>query len=157
VPAGWPIAAKATWRSATAWSSEESGSATAGTNGSYIASIERFGWPCSALSYTFLWERTGMGTGGTTMQGGVVLPPTLAGRIGVWRVPIRPEWPGMAVDCCAYSSVFAALWGLVWSIGWLRRRKRKDVGKCTGCGYDLSGLPVESACPECGKAPPRRT
>lgn len=40
------------------------------------------------------------------------------------------------------------------AVGWARiinRRRRSRRLACRGCGYDLHGLPVASACPECGE------
>ena len=38
-------------------------------------------------------------------------------------------------------------------IVWLERRdrRRKLVGRCPHCHYDLRGLPPGSLCPECGR------
>jgi hypothetical protein len=39
----------------------------------------------------------------------------------------------------------ALLWAIVWLIA---RRKRREPGRCPGCGYDLRASPER--CPECG-------
>jgi hypothetical protein len=36
---------------------------------------------------------------------------------------------------------------------WYKDRRRFGPHACTGCGYDKSGLPADSPCPECGTVP----
>jgi hypothetical protein len=62
-------------------------------------------------------------------------------------LPIRPLWPGMAVQL--------AIWGSI--LGWLLLGRRlwmnvvrKKRGQCGACGYDLRSLGPGVACPECG-------
>jgi hypothetical protein len=49
---------------------------------------------------------------------------------------------------CLMSSAFPGCWILVRSPSWLRARRRRRLGLCLRCGYDLRGSP--GACSECG-------
>jgi hypothetical protein len=49
---------------------------------------------------------------------------------------------------CLMSSAFPACWILARSPSWLRARRRRRLGLCLRCGYDLRGSP--GACSECG-------
>ncbi len=63
-------------------------------------------------------------------------------------LPIRPRWPGFAVNTIFYAAI---LWLL--SLGpWfaLRRLDRRRRGLCPACGYDL-GHAQHDTCPECGR------
>ncbi len=69
-------------------------------------------------------------------------------RRGVEFLPIRPIWPGFAVNTLLYATV---LWLLICGPFLLRRFIRVKCGRCVKCGY----LVGESAvCTECGKALP---
>ena len=65
-------------------------------------------------------------------------------------IPLRPVWPGFAVNTLFYA---ALLWLLIpgpfvlWRF--IRRLIRQRRGLCPGCGYDLRHGEHE-ACPECG-------
>ena len=68
---------------------------------------------------------------------------------GACRVllPLRPLWPGFAINTLFYA---ASAW-LVWRIVPLTKRwRRRRAGRCTNCGYDLRGIAAGSICPECG-------
>jgi len=78
-------------------------------------------------------------------------------------IPLRPIWPGFAINTLFYAAV---CWMLFAVPGVLRRKRRRRRGRCVHCGYDLRGhasadptAPSEpsTACPECGKPlSPRR-
>lgn len=71
------------------------------------------------------------------------------GRIAYYAtgggVTRRVLWKGVAND----ASVILAATLLVYSLGWVRWRRRTPDGKCPKCGYDLAGL-TSRKCPECG-------
>jgi hypothetical protein len=74
------------------------------------------------------------------------LPAWLGAR--PWRrVPLVPQPVGFGVD----SVVFAGMWwvGLTAPVALVRRRRRR-LGRCAACGYELGGL---ETCPECGATP----
>jgi hypothetical protein len=52
----------------------------------------------------------------------------------------------------------AAMLGAAWYVplgipAFVGARRRKRVGMCAACGYDLQGLPEDKCCPECGPPP----
>jgi hypothetical protein len=76
--------------------------------------------------------------------------PRLIGRVtvGVWRGNMPPRTAAMAY--AGYALGFAA----TAAVGMLHRRegrksRRRRLGLCTECGYDLTGN-VSGKCPECG-------
>ena len=62
-------------------------------------------------------------------------------------IPLRPIWPGFAVNTVSYA---LTLWLLLWSVSALRRLIRRRRGLCPACGYDL-GHAQHDTCPECGR------
>jgi hypothetical protein len=69
----------------------------------------------------------------------ITLPSYLA------PAPGTPIWPMFVVPLLAWPAMHIA------SIPAVRRRKRKQAGLCSECGYDLRGSPER--CPECGAKP----
>lgn len=67
------------------------------------------------------------------------------------RLPIRPAWPGFALDTLLFG---AAAGGVMLAAGAARSGRRRRRGLCVACGYDVVGLAV---CPECGTASPLRS
>jgi hypothetical protein len=63
-------------------------------------------------------------------------------------LPLRPIWPGFAVNTVVHA---AAIGVLVVLGSRVRRMMRRRAGSCPRCGYDLRGGPAR-ACPECGAA-----
>ena len=61
-------------------------------------------------------------------------------------LPLRPIWPGFAVNTIFYAAI---LWLLTLAPFTLRRVIRRKRGHCIKCGYDLRGTEHE-VCPECG-------
>ena len=73
--------------------------------------------------------------------------PGLESNPGYGRaLPLRPIWPGFAVNTIFYAAI---LWLLVLGPFVLRRYLRRRRGLCPACGYDLKHAEHES-CPECG-------
>ena len=60
--------------------------------------------------------------------------------------PLRPLWPGFAINTLFYATI---LWLLVPGPFVLRRFLRVRRGLCVACGYDLRG-DFSQGCPECG-------
>lgn len=44
--------------------------------------------------------------------------------------------------------------GLIWALIELRARVFRPPGSCRQCGYDRTGLPPDTPCPECGSTEP---
>jgi hypothetical protein len=61
--------------------------------------------------------------------------------------PLRPLWPGFAINTIFYAAV---LWVLFAVPGAIRKRVRRKRGQCAACGYSLRGTPEIDKCPECG-------
>ena len=61
-------------------------------------------------------------------------------------IPIRPIWPGFAINTVLYALI---LWLLTLGPFAARRLIRHKRGHCIKCGYDLRGK-YESGCSECG-------
>ena len=69
-------------------------------------------------------------------------------------LPLRPVWPGFAINTIVYAVIVRLFW--VGAFG-LRRFIRHKRGHCIKCGYDLRGHTGENSggggevCPECGQ------
>ncbi|HYE61169.1 MAG TPA: hypothetical protein VD997_04165 [Phycisphaerales bacterium] len=109
------------------------------------------GWPLLAMEYSDVDDtnRAAVGTGVKSWwELGVPLPAKYVGTGKFWRsdrrLPLRPLWPGFAVD----TLVYACLWAGVLGVGgaWVRRRRVKR-GVCAECCYPVVG----GVCPECGR------
>jgi len=68
-------------------------------------------------------------------------PPPVGGS-----VPLRPIWPGFAVNTVLYAII---RWLLICGPFIARRLIRIKRGRCPKCGYDLRGA-LEQGCSECG-------
>lgn len=90
-------------------------------------------------------------TGAFSLAGGVLLREYGSGYefgVGRFALPIRPVWPGFAINTTFYG---LALFGLVRGVRTLRRDTRHRHGRCGACGYDATGLDQGAICPECGR------
>ena len=74
------------------------------------------------------------------------MPGSERGQLGVSGLPLKPIWPGFAINTVFYAGV---LWLLFAAPFALRRRRRIKRGLCPKCAYDLRGC-TGDACPECG-------
>ncbi len=62
-------------------------------------------------------------------------------------IPLRPIFPGFAINTVFYTVIVWILWSSPFTARRIIRRKR---GHCIKCGYDLRGHSGGEACPECG-------
>jgi hypothetical protein len=60
--------------------------------------------------------------------------------------PLRPIWPGFAINTLFYAGI---LWLLLAAPFTLRRRRRIKRGLCAACAYPVGASEI---CTECGKA-----
>jgi hypothetical protein len=65
------------------------------------------------------------------------------------HLPIRPLWPGFAVNTLLYAAI---LWLLIPGLFSLRRFLRLKRGLCPACAYPMAG---PATCTECGKPLPK--
>ncbi len=116
------------------------------------AAVEGSGWPLVAMR-TRYEEFPGPLRGQSIRQvtEGILLTPTAEIRLGdmLYRtkaLPLRPLWPGFAINTAFYAVLLWVLWRSPFVVGRIIRRKR---GHCIKCGYDLRG-DFSAGCPECG-------
>jgi hypothetical protein len=107
------------------------------------------GWPCVALYAALEAEQTVRYSFDSYHAIETPLSPWSSGGNKIPRVlPLRPVWPGFAINTIFYAGV---LWFIFAIPGGVKRLRRRAKGWCIHCGYDLRGAPHER-CPECGKA-----
>jgi hypothetical protein len=73
------------------------------------------------------------------------LPRPFRARPGA-VLPLRPVWPGFAINTLFYAGVLWVLWATPFA---LRRMIRRRRGQCPACAYPIGQSPV---CTECGAA-----
>ncbi|MEM9419792.1 MAG: hypothetical protein AAGA25_12190 [Planctomycetota bacterium] len=69
---------------------------------------------------------------------------------GQGRLPMVPRPLGFTVNTLFYAVVACLLFHLTRYLG--RRLRQSDHPACPACGYNLTGLPTDKPCPECGHA-----
>jgi len=84
--------------------------------------------------------------------------PKLLGGSSYRLLPLRPIFPGFAINTVFYAAV---CWLLLAAPLAFRRARRRHRGWCVHCGYDLRGqqrtaenAAPSAACPECGRTTP---
>ncbi len=155
VPADWPEpvggsrggGAFRSWVSTYTVSIERSGSSdglVGVASPTRIATRQMWGWPCRCLETRWRDTRAvGAGRGApatVSFDRGIEWPGTIT-------LPLRPLWPGFAVNAAFYAGV---CWILLAVPGVLVRWRRRRRGRCPACGYELAGL---DRCSECGSTP----
>jgi hypothetical protein len=104
------------------------------------------GWPTPSLCRYFWIDMPGVSRPSNLTIGlaAPALPRWSGGRTSV-RLPIRPLWPGFAINTVFYAGL---LWLLFAAPFALRRRRRIKRGRCPACAYPVGPSEV---CTECGK------
>ena len=104
------------------------------------------GWPMRSMGWRCVdWFVVGEDRAQRELRYGWRLPGTNSFSTSV--LPLRPLWPGFAVNTVFYAAITALLWAVPRQLQKWRRRQR---GVCEGCAYPRSGLPPSTPCPECG-------
>ena len=104
------------------------------------------GWPTDALGYTYAWDVRRI------LAGADSVPHPLDS--GVRRVhPLRPIWPGFAVNTLFYAAVFWLLICGPFVPRRLIRHLRRRRGHCPACAYPMG---ESDTCTECGRELPNR-
>jgi hypothetical protein len=111
--------------------------------------ITQSGWPCRSMESEQRLGQSKMRVDSDYLAD--------AGEVPVWlvpdthkdrRVPIRPIWPGFAINTLFYSAI---CWLLVAAPLAVRRRRRIKRGLCPACAYPVGASDV---CTECGTPRP---
>ena len=108
---------------------------------------EACGWPLRCL-----WAEIGRGITRYRYDQDVWFDeqvPATSGYLvfdGYINLPIRPFFPGFAINTIFYAAI---LWLLTLGPFTARRMIRRKRGHCIKCGYDLRG-DFFAGCPECG-------
>lgn len=103
------------------------------------------GWPTMSLEGTSKMTETGV-----HYPFLLYLPEWLWERVEYFVVPLRPQWPGFAINTLLYGGV---PWLLLCGPFELRRYRRRKRGLCVHCAYPIGESDV---CTECGRAIPMR-
>ena len=123
------------------WSSETDDSGGISSLGVMDETIA--GWPL--LSMSGLWfdasSPSSRINGHNVMAYDAVFKVLPNGRL----LPMRPRWPGFAINTIFYAGV---LWLLFAARGSVRRRLRIKRNLCPACAYPVGTNPI---CTECGK------
>lgn len=84
----------------------------------------------------------------TQSHGTLELSKDWQDRLGLPWLPVRPVWPGFAVNTLLFSALAYVPVGVLF---WARRRARRLRGQCGACGYPVG---VSAVCTECGSPLP---
>jgi formylglycine-generating enzyme len=111
--------------------------------------LNRIGWPCEVLANETRTERwyaykLRAFTALTKPAPRSAWREGFAIRIGNGFLPLRPIWPGFAINTLFYAAI---LWLLFAAPFALRRRRRIKRGLCPKCAYPLG---TSDTCTECG-------
>ena len=107
--------------------------------------LRRVGWPARSVEGA-RWSKH-VGHEIILYEAALPLPSWTGLATSDWKwLPLRPIWPGFAINTIIYMSILSMLWTGPFVI---RRVIRSIRGNCIKCGYDLRGID-HNKCPECG-------
>lgn len=108
-----------------------------------------FGWPRLAMRGWLVVQTRDDDTLVEISRSGIPLLPAGSNR-GSRSLPVRPMWPGFAINTMWYALLAALLWVVLLRVSRsLRHVLRQRRGVCTACAYNLRG-DYSQGCPECG-------
>jgi hypothetical protein len=109
--------------------------------------IRAGGWPFLGLcgSFTVDWPTSNRSVIRNS-HSAIVLPTQSAYAVFSILLPLRPIWPGFAINTVFYAGL---LWLLFAAPFAFRRWRRIKRGLCPKCAYPVGDSPV---CTECGAA-----
>jgi hypothetical protein len=111
-----------------------------------------FGWPCLGLRFRIVGDANLHKTSQIDSRWGIDLAPSSLTAFPVGTVyvhhalPLRPLWPGFAINTIFYGALVWALFALPFLI---RRKLRIKRGLCPACAYPVG---TNESCTECGAA-----
>ena len=105
------------------------------------------GWPLISLRSMFI-KSWGTPAGTVDIPTEFLGSPLRLRRGASASLPLRPIWPGFAINTIFYAAI---LWGVLWVLlvipGSVKRLRRRRRGQCPACGYPVGSSP---RCTECG-------
>ncbi len=153
VPAEWPSPSHGGWGTGLFMSTGTFGghipkdqAVSEGRPQKYGLSVFRYGVPFRALERQTLMHIYEPYARTDTIIAAVRSPELISSSRSFGLIPLRPIWPGFAINTVVYAAI---LWLLALAPFTARRMIRSKRGHCIKCGYDLRGAEHE-VCPECG-------
>ena len=117
-------------------------------HGERIWLFMRNGWPLRSLAYAAEFR---IADGSVVGHWGIVMQDASPDGDIRSLLPLRPIWPGFAINTVFYALVLWLLFAAPFALRRLRGGRRIKRGLCPKCAYDLRGSSGET-CPECGAA-----
>jgi hypothetical protein len=108
--------------------------------------VDQRGFPLLSLESRYLFDGIQVRSRSAIPFGGVPWYDHVDGIELPRQLPLRPIWPGFAINTLLYAGI---LWPLFAAPFALRRRRRIKRGLCPACAYPVGASEV---CTECGAA-----
>ena len=153
VPAEWPSLLYGSWGTGLFMSTgtfrgyiPKDQAISEGRPRDYGLSVFRYGVPFRALEGQILMRIYEPYARTFTMMAAVRSPDLMSSRRSMGVIPLRPIWPGFAINTVFYAAILRLL---MFGVSTTRRVIRRKRGLCIKCGYDLRG-DLSAGCSECG-------